>query len=54
MGLPGDPHPGLRQPAAVPHLRIRYIGDKDAEEAAADMQAACTEELLKQFPELVG
>ena len=30
------------------------FGDKDAEEAAADMQAACTEELLKQFPELVG
>ena len=30
------------------------FGDKDAEQAAADMQVACTEELLKQFPELVG
>jgi ABC-type glycerol-3-phosphate transport system substrate-binding protein len=29
-------------------------GDKTPEQAAADMQAICTEELAKQFPELVG
>jgi multiple sugar transport system substrate-binding protein len=29
-------------------------GEKTPEEAAADMQAACTDELANQFPELVG
>jgi N,N'-diacetylchitobiose transport system substrate-binding protein len=29
-------------------------GDKTSEQAAADMQQICTEELAKQFPELVG
>ena len=29
-------------------------GDKTPEQAAADMQTICTEELAKQFPELVG